>query len=110
VFDYFIAFVDKLKNGGAELINWIWQNTVGKVRDVVSNMIGNTASGVFDKLKDIVLAPFHTIGSVLSSAYHSIQSAISFLPAPLQIILLITLAGAMTLGVIWVLKRLYELL
>jgi len=102
--------LDKLKHGGAALIDWIWQNTAGRVKHLVSDMIGNTASGVFDKLKDIVLAPFHFVGDVLSSAYHSIQSAISFLPAPLQVILLISLAGMATLGVIWVLKRLYELL
>jgi len=110
IYDTFMAFLDKLKDGGYSLIQWIWANIKHMVVDVVGNTIASVFGGLFDRLKDIVLAPIHAIERIISSFYSTVSEYTSFLPTPLRIIIMISLAGAVALGIVWTLKRLYELL
>lgn len=78
--------------------------------DVVWDTIVSAFDKLFDALKDVVLAPVHAIQHVVSSFYSTVSTYTSFLPAPLQILVMISLAGAVSMGIIWIAKRLYELL
>ena len=101
-----MAFLDKLKDNGVGLIQWIWTN----LKSIVENMIVSTFKSLFDKLKDIVLWPLHEIQNAITSFYQHLSDYTPFLPAPIRVLIMISIAGAAVAGIIWLVKRVYELL
>lgn len=95
--DFFSLF-----SGPLEFIEWLTEQIIGKFIDKIKEAL--------HVLWDIISSPFHAIYNTLLHFMTNIYYAAEDIAGPFAPILFISVAGIMVMGVLWVLKRLYELL
>ena len=106
VYDTFMAFLDKLKDGGYELIQWIWMN----IKNFVSNM--------FNDFLNVLKSPIDALSNFFHQAYSGIIDAVNqhlFMPlqhvfGPLWILPALVIIGLTVYAIVWVVDQVWNLL
>ncbi|MFA4719894.1 hypothetical protein [Pyrococcus kukulkanii] len=87
------------------ITNYVWDEIKDKIGDIIQKVI-DAILGALKAIWNALKIPYDVLHSLFENMYYWTYS----IAGPLAPILFITIVGAVGVGVIWVLKRLYELL